>query len=439
MLLSASISVLWGFAVGGSVHGGTLDFQGVYYGTRCLLQGCDPYNEAALERVYKIEGGESPAESIQHVRTVTLYVNLPTAFPFIAPFALLPWGAAQIFWAGSVVACIFVGTFLMWDVAATNAPVGALLLGCILLANSEVLFATANTAGIVVGLAAIAVWCFMKDRLVMIGILCLAVSLSIKPHDVGFVWLYFLLAGGVNRRRALQTLAMTCVIGIAAVFWLSHIAPHWIPEMRANLAEITGRGGLNAPGPASLTGHTAAMVIDLQAAVSVLKDEPSFYNAISYTVCGILLIVWSVSTLRSPSSSRRAWFGLATVSALTLLVTYHRPYDAKILMLTIPGCAILWSDGGLLRWVAFGLTSAGILFTGDIPLVAIVEISKRLNLGPWGLPGKFVEVALTRPASVILLAITVFYLWIYVKQARNELLTTRSSNESGTQFTPRLS
>jgi hypothetical protein len=35
----------------------------------------------------------------------------------------------------------------------------------------------------------VAAWCFIKGRFIPAGILCLAVSLAIKPHDAGLVWL----------------------------------------------------------------------------------------------------------------------------------------------------------------------------------------------------------------------------------------------------------
>jgi len=29
-----------------------------------------------------------------------------------------------------------------------------------------------------------------------------------------------------------------------------------------------------------------------------------------------------------------------------MLVTYHRPFDAKLLLLAVPACAMLWAEGG---------------------------------------------------------------------------------------------
>ena len=43
LLLSGGISVWWGLAIGLNAKAPTLDFQAVYYGTRCLLEGHNPY------------------------------------------------------------------------------------------------------------------------------------------------------------------------------------------------------------------------------------------------------------------------------------------------------------------------------------------------------------------------------------------------------------
>src|ERR1019366_4930389 len=127
-------------------------------------------------------------------------------FLFIAPFAMLPLATAQALWIILTGGGLILAGFLMWNLGSKYAPI---LSGCLigfLLANCQLAFATGNTAGIVVGLCVVAVWCFLEDRFVLAGILCLAVSLAIKPHDAGLVWLYFLLAGGTYRKRALQTL-----------------------------------------------------------------------------------------------------------------------------------------------------------------------------------------------------------------------------------------
>lgn len=417
IVLSGAISILWGFALGRTVHGGPLDFQGLYYGTQCLLQHHNPYKQSELETVFQAEGGERPSDSIQRRQVVTLYVNLPTTFLFIAPLAMLPLGAAQALWLMLLIGCLILAAFLMWDIGASYAPGVSLFLICLVLADSELIFASGNTAGIVVGLCVISVWCFLKQKFVPAGVFCMAVCLAIKPHDAGLVWLYFLLAGGVYRKHALQSLAVTVGLGLASVLWLSHVAPHWMQDWNSNLSAISAPGGLNEPGLASVTGHTAGMVIDLQAAVSVFWNAPRIYNSLSYLVCGALLLVWSVRTLRLRFSQRGADLALAAVVALTMLVTYHRPYDAKLLLLTVPACAMLWTEGGPIRWLALLLNSAAVLLTGDVPLAILAIIANNLHQYTAGIFGHILTVVVMRPVPLILLALGILYLWVYIRHA----------------------
>jgi hypothetical protein len=416
VLLASGISIWWGFWIGQTANG-WVDFRAVYYGTRCLLEHHNPYKVSELEGVYRTEGGERSSESIAARQAVVLYVNVPTTFIFTAPFAMLPWGPAHLLWLALTTGVFILAAFLMWNLGASYAPGVSLFLICILLANCESIFGAGNTAGLVVGLCVVAVWCFLRERFVTVGILCMAASLAIKPHDAGLVWLYFLLAGGVHRKRALQTLLVTVVLGLSAFLWVSSVAPGWMQDWRTNLSVISAPGGINEPGPASLTGRSAAMVIDLQAAVSVFLDDPRIYNLASYLFCGVLLLVWSVRTLRSRFSARGAWLALAAIVPLTMLVTYHRPWDAKLLMLSVPACALLWAEGGLIGWIALLVNAAGMVLTGDIPLAALVVLSDKLHVGTAGIFGKILTVVLMRPATLILLMMAIFYLWVYLRRA----------------------
>ena len=415
ILLASGVSILWGNSIGQSSNG-WVDFRAIYYGTRCLMQHHNPYKVSELESVYRAEGGERPSETIAARQAVTLYVNVPTTFIFTAPFAMVPWGPAHMLWITLTAGVIILAAFLMWSLGARYAPNLSLFLICFLLANCEQIFCTGNTAGIAVGLCVIATWCFLEERFVLAGVLCLAVSLAIKPHDSGMVWLYFLLTGGVHRKRALQTLSITFLLALSAFLWVSHVAPHWMQDWQSNLSTISASGGINEPGPASLTSHGADMVIDLQAAISIFKDDPRIYNPASYLICGAFLLAWSVRTLGSRFSQSNAWIALASVSALTMLVTYHRPWDSRLLLLAIPACAMLWAEGGRLRWTALLVTAAGTVLTADIPLAILANLSNQMHMGTTGIIGKMLTVVLIRPASLILLVVGVFYLWLYLRR-----------------------
>jgi hypothetical protein len=394
-----------------------VDFRAVYYGTRCLIQHHNPYKVSELEAVYRSEGGERPSETIQARQAVTLFVNMPTTLIFTVPFAMLPWGPAHVLWMTFTACVLILAALLMWNLGARYAPNVTLILICFLLANCEEIFCTGNTAGIAVSLCVVAVWCFFEQRFLWAGILCLAVSLAIKPHNAGLVWLYLLLAGAPYRKRALQSLLITAVLGLSAFLWLSHVAPHWVSDWQSNLSAISAPGGINEPGPASLNGGSASTVVDLQAAISIFRDDPRFYNPISYLLCGALLLALMARALRSRFSLPNAWLALAAVTALTMLVTYHRPWDAKLLLLAIPACAMLWAEGGPARWPALLITAAGLVFTADIPLAILSILAKNLHIGTAGILGKMLTVLLIRPASLILLLLAIFYLWMYLTRA----------------------
>ena len=141
---------------------------------------------------------------------------------------MLPWESARMLWMFLSLGSLIFAAFLMWNLGANYTPeISGLLIG-FMLANSELVLVVGNMAGIAIGLCVVAVWCFLRGRFVPAGILCLAISLAVKPHDAGFVWLYFLLAGGIYRRRALQTLLVTAVLGLATILWVTPIAPHWM-------------------------------------------------------------------------------------------------------------------------------------------------------------------------------------------------------------------
>jgi hypothetical protein len=377
------------------------------------LQHCDPYNASEVLRVYQAEGVYGSLDTAKERLMTTRYGYLPTAFSFTVPFAMLPWGPAHLLWMALTAGSLIFSSYLIWHLGANYAPIISGFLIGFLLANSEILVMQGMCAGIVVSLCVVAVWCFFQERFIPVGILCLAVSLAVKPQDSGLVWLYFLLAGGVYRKRALQTLVAAVAFCLPSVLWVWHVAPQWIQELHSNILAFSAHGGINDPGPASSGAHGLAMVINLQEVISVFRDDPRIYNLASYLVCAPLLLVWMFATLRFRPSPRRTWLALAAIAPLTMLPFYHRQYDAKLLLLAVPACAMLWAEGGLIGRLALLVTAAGFVFNGDIFMAIVISLTSHLPTT--GLSGQIQAVALVFPAPLILLVMGVFYLWAYVR------------------------
>lgn len=417
VLVCAALSILWGTSIARSSVA-WIDFRAVYAGTRCLIHQHNPYNVSELAREYLTEDGQRPPATSFNIQSITLFVNLPTTFVIVAPLALFGWGPAHLLWMLLTGSIILLGIVLMWSIGARFAPRLATLLASLLAINMVPIFVGGNTAGIVVGLCAIAVWCFLENRFMRTGALCLALSLVVKPHDAGLVWLYFVLAGGAYRKRALQSLAITAVIGVVALLWVSHVAPHWLGDWNNNLATISAHGGINDPGLNAGKDGSIYSIVDLQSAISVLRDDPRFYTLATYAFCGALLLGWSMLTTLIRFSIPNAWIAVAAVVPFTLLITYHRAWDAQLILLAIPACCLLWREGGWLGKAALLPTSAAIFFPGEVTLglfdMAVGSPHRVAN----NFMASLITIALIRPASLALLAMGLFYLWIYFRQAR---------------------
>jgi hypothetical protein len=392
---------------------GMTDFQEIYYGSRSVAYHYDPYRPDQLEAFYGADTGSLPSDSgVSHTRRLILFIssNLPTTLFLIAPLAAMPWKWAVAAWMVLTAAAFIFACFLMWKLGADSAPRLYAGLIVLILVNSGLLLCTGNPAGLVVSLSVIAVWCFLQQRFIPAGILCLAVALAMKPHDAGPIWLYFFLVGGVQRKRALQTFALTVVIAVAAVLWFSHVAPHWVQEYHSNLQIVMSPGGRDNPGPTTQGGRGIGQIISLQAILSLIWDNARFYTLAAFLLCAPFFVIWCVRTVRSGFSPTLAWFALASIVPLTMLPVYHRTYDARLLLLAVPACAMLWEKVGAAKWSALLLTIAGIVLTGDWFWIVFFQLTHYS--GPAGTFAMF-------PAPLILLALAALYLWAYIYLANS--------------------
>jgi hypothetical protein len=424
MLLGSLVFLLMGGAMKNANSSPSSDFMALYYPARCMLQHGDPYKVNDVLRVYQADRENHPSDAADVRQIATQNPYPPTVFALSLLFAMLPWGLAHFLWMTLCVGSFIFASFLIWNLGATYAPTLSGALIGLLLANSELLVITGNAAGIAISFCVVAAWCFLRERYVPAGILCFALSLAIKPHDTGLIWLYFLLAGGIYRKRAWQTLLATVALTLPALLWVWHVAPQWMREMQANILAFSVHGGINDPSIASAGGRGLDILISLQAVTYAFWKDPRIYNLVSYLICVPLLLVWMFFTLRVHPSPRRAWLALAAIAALTMLPVYHRQLDAKLLLLTVPACVMLWAEGGRIGRLALLVNAAGFILTGDFSWAIFIAITSALRLPATGLMGRMVMVVNVFSAPLILLVVGVFYLWVYLRSSSAPLPTT---------------
>ena len=426
LLFCSSLAVIWGIALARSARGIMLDYRVVYIGARCLMHHCDPYNEAQLMQVYFEEGGErlpapKPGQTQQYLAAQQLYP--PTAELFFAPFAIPGWKTSYVLWILCTVLLVTTAAYLVCEAGQRYAQGPPFYLACIVLINSGIVFSGANPAGLAVALCIIGVCCILQNRAPKIGVICLAASLVIKPHDVGFVWLYLLLLGGTYRRAARQTLVILAILAAISIAWISSVSFYWLHEIRSNLAIYLSVGVTN-----DLVGGTSSMMVNLQPLFAAFRNDPVFYNLCTYVILAPFLLAWALVTRRaSRLTSEGIWLGLAAIATLSLLPVYHRPHDAKILLLTLPACAVLYAQRGVMALMGLMFTTAGIAITSDLPLAALNLANAAPQPGPFSI-SRTLRVFAGHPIGIVLLAVSAFYVGVFVMHCRLEF--QKSDRES---------
>jgi hypothetical protein len=414
MLIGTLVFVLLGIGLTNATPAPMADFKAVYFPARTLLEHHDPYRVSEVTPIYQAERAGLPpeAEKIRQIATWGIYP--PSALVLTIPFAFLTWKLACVVWMILMLGGFICAAWLIWNFCADEAPVAAGALIGFLLANSLLLPITANVAGVAISLCVIAVWCFLREKFVLLGILLFALSLSFKPHDAGPVWLCLLLAGPAYRKRALQTLLATVLVSVPGLVWVGRTAPHWLSEMSANIGAFALRGGQADPGAASSAGHGFDMVITLQTAFSSFIDNPRFYNLAAFVVCGALLLAWIWFMLRRGGGSETVWLGLAAIVPLSMLPIYHRQLDCAMLLLAVPACVVLMKRGDRLGKLALPVTWIALILTGTLywaiffAIFTADRVPKQL--------GWLRAAAEIFPVPLVLLATGCFYLWALARR-----------------------
>jgi hypothetical protein len=398
------------------------DFKPVYSSARCLIDDCDPYDSAQIQREFLQHGGD-PSD-LRPFRPFNANYP-PSALFLVIPLALLPFGVACAIWSWIGIALFCCAAVCVADLCEGkySRVVQCVLAGFV--ATSTMLIMLGQPAMMSISLAVIAVWCFLHGRFAWLGVAAFAVSLTFKPHVGALVWLFFLLASRgeekgeavrMFRRRALETLMLTLILMVPGMLLASHhpASAHWPQELHTNLVGIGAPGNASDPGP---TNGEAPAIASLQAVFSLVRDVPRFYNLAAYAVFVPLLGAWVYGVMR-PVKERVAGDGrfartqernlmaLAAAAALGFLPIYHRQYDTRLLLLMFPAVALLTSNS---RWMG----RAAIVLS----LVATVATSHQFeHVGPWlvthgiGLRG-VAWLGFYRPLPLTLLLVSCFFLY----------------------------
>lgn len=391
------------FAVGGArVTRFSNDFVPVYTGARCLLHGCDPYNPAQLQQQFFQAGGRA-AELPSWEIDVPVYP--PSTFLALSPLALLPFPVARFLWFLLNGSLFVTSTGLVLSICPPSNPWLSTALGSFFLLSSGILLVLGQPAMFAISLLVIGSYLLLHGRLLLLGALLLMLSLAVKPQIGGLIVVY-LLARRVHARYAALALAGALALLLSAGLVLrSHPrSAGWASTLRVNLTATLNTGGSADPRPAN---QQAIGDANLQAMSSIFFPDARQFNAAAYAIFLFLLAAWIVAVLGANAGPESHFLSLAALSILSLTPIYHRFYDTRLLLLTVPAVAIIAQKRRVL----------GALL-GVLTMLAVFSLQYRvqtflLRHAQWQsvLQHKFLFILLLRQQNLELLVLFCLYLF----------------------------
>jgi hypothetical protein len=386
-LLLLFISALVMFALAGArVIQASNDFVPVYTGARCLLHGCNPYETSQLEEEFYQAGGRaSELPSWQ----IDVPVYPPSTFLVLSPLALLTFAVARVIWFLLNGFLLLIAARLILDMSPPQHRWLTTILVCYFVITAEIVLVLGQPAVFAISLVIIGSYLFLSGRFLAAGAFLFALSLAVKPQIGGFILLYLLLRR-IHWRYAAMAMAGAGALLISAGLILGHHprSAAWVSTLRANLSATLSPGGSADPRPEN---QQAIGDLNLQSLSSIFFPEAHTFNAVAYSVFLALVALGILVVLRTRASGETHFISLAALSVLSLMPVYHRFYDTRLLLLSIPAIGIVFQKRRLLGALIAVLT-----------LLATISVQYRVQIFLLQ-QGKFQKVLVNKFLFVLLL------------------------------------
>jgi hypothetical protein len=200
-------------------------------------------------------------------------------------------------------------------------------------------------------------------------------------------------------------MAGACALLLSASLILGHHprSAAWASTLRTNLSATLSPGGSADPRPEN---QQAIGDLNLQSLTSIVFPEARTFNAVAYSAFLVLLALGVLVVLRTSANQETHLISLAALSVLTLMPVYHRFYDTRLLLLSIPAVGIVFQKRRLL-----GALIAILTFLATISIQYRIQIF-LLQHAKWQnvLANKFLFILLLRQQNLEMLILFCLYL-----------------------------
>ncbi len=307
----------------------------MYASTRCVLHGTDPYKTGDAQTQLDLAGANRRQfAGVYWARHSLVYP--PLTYYVMAPMAWLNYPASCRVWFALLGAALIAGGGAAIRLSPLPARAFVLCGVSAILWGSGVLVRLGQISALVIGLVAIGSMLFLARRH-LVGASCLLfLAAAMKPQLVIPLLVYFCLPKE-TRKYALATLVVfAAAVGLSGLVLASRPqTAHWPTDLADQLHSSATVSA--APVEKLETG-----VVNLQALTALFSTNPKVYGTVSAGVVVALIVLLAVGLHGLGENPMREWVGVAAVSILTLVLAYHRSYDMRMVMLTLPALALLW-------------------------------------------------------------------------------------------------
>lgn len=307
------------------------DLLTVFLAARCWAHGMNPYASADLVVSAQAAKAQMDTQVDAEFFARTPSVYLPPALLLLSPLTAFPWAAAKAIWlfcSMAVSACAIVALSRMAD--AWGAGFWAFIL-------AFAPFQTGISKGQPSVLACSLIVLSIAIPRQYIGGLLLGTALCIKPQlAIGFLILAIL-------QRQSRKLIAACITSLAvSATALILLKEGSLVTLMSNLSEVSSPSGINS---GSALNPLRYQLIDLGTVIpQTFHAVPALASA--YALVALLSVI---AIVRGAETST----ALAITASATVLIGYHRFYDAQILWLGVPALLVIQGRGARILWATY--------------------------------------------------------------------------------------
>lgn len=382
--------------------GGSSDFSLIWQSTRAFIEGQSPYQLESIAKVWLDHSGSETLPPSE--RNPALHVYPPSAYVLLSPWAFTDWRTSRILWITTNAGLLIVSTVLVLGLAGLHPRRAAwwfAAAACLALAPGHAAISVGQVSILVLFLILLAQVARVYRRENLAGIL-LGLACAIKPQ-IALLFLAYEI-GRLRWRIGIMG-AITIILCLAAgSAWLARANIDWIPQWRANLEAFANSDNANP----TRANPIAFQLINLHYLLHLFSDNVRDVKLTIYAIGGLLCAAYFVVDWRAgrertdrPSELLAASF----VSAIALLVVYHRIYDAVILLIPVA-----WTAAMFVRRVPAAWISAGLLLAFAGPWSAALHSVIASGRIPVSLASaRWFEALVVAHAPVALLALAITY------------------------------